>query len=113
DDATLHAATRLRRADGLVTLHLVDVLDHHLAAVRVHVYDTTLLAAVLAAQHLDGVALLYLQPGHLLEHLRSQRDDLHESLLPQFARDRSEDAGPARVHLVVDQNRGVLVETDV
>src|SRR5215213_3584451 len=47
------------------------------------------------------------------EHLRSQRNDLHEPAVAQLARDRSEDAGPARVVLGVDDHRGVLVERDV
>src|SRR5436189_6444699 len=46
------------------------------------------------------------------EHLRRQRDDLHEVLLAQLARDRSEDPGAARVALVVDDHCGVLVEGD-
>src|SRR5205085_12397801 len=40
-------------------------------------------------------------------------DDLHEVLLPQLARDRAEDARPARVALVVDDHGGVLVEGDL
>src|SRR5271166_3290419 len=48
-----------------------------------------------------------------LQHLRGQRDDLHESLLTQFAADRPEDAGPARVVVGLDDHRGVLVELDV
>src|SRR5260370_1759584 len=48
----------------------------------------------------------------LLEHLRCERDDLHEVLLAQLARDGSEDARPARVALVVDDHGGVLVERD-
>src|SRR5260221_7834768 len=47
-----------------------------------------------------------------LKHLRCERDDLHEVLLAQLARDRSEDAGPARVALVVDDHGRVLVERD-
>src|SRR5437764_14326177 len=48
-----------------------------------------------------------------LEHLRGERDDLHEVALAQLARDRPEDAGAARVVLGIDQHRGVLVEGDV
>src|SRR5438270_1361482 len=47
-----------------------------------------------------------------LKHLRGQADDLHEVLLAQLARDRAEDAGPARVALVVDDHGRVLVERD-
>src|SRR5947208_16559043 len=47
------------------------------------------------------------------EHLRCQRDDLHELLVAQLATDRSEDAGAARLVVRLDQHRGVLVEPDV
>src|SRR5690606_10164954 len=39
--------------------------------------------------------------------------DLHEALLPQLAADRPEDAGAARVVVILDEHRGVLVELDV
>src|SRR3954469_14898235 len=51
--------------------------------------------------------------GAMLEHLRRERDDLHEVALAQLARDRAEDARAARVVLRVDDHRGVLVEGDV
>src|SRR3954453_22471995 len=47
------------------------------------------------------------------EHLRRQRNDLHEVLLAQLARDRAEDPGAARVALVVDDHGRVLVERDL
>src|SRR6516225_5731008 len=46
------------------------------------------------------------------KHLWSQAHDLHEVLLAQLAGDRPEDARPARVALVVDDHRRVLVERD-
>src|SRR3954447_266844 len=49
----------------------------------------------------------------MLEHLRRERNDLHEVALAQLARDRPEDAGAARVVLRVDDHRRVLVERDV
>src|SRR6516225_3881882 len=47
------------------------------------------------------------------EHLRGERHDPHEPPLPQLTTDGPEDAGPAGLHLLVDEHRGVLVETDV
>src|SRR4051794_17161572 len=47
------------------------------------------------------------------EHLRGERDDLHEAAVAQLARHRAEDARAARVVLGVDDHRGVLVEGDV
>src|SRR6266850_4138647 len=48
-----------------------------------------------------------------LEHLRCQRDDLHEPALPQLAGDRAEDAGADRLALIVDEHGGIPVEADV
>src|SRR3712207_9116035 len=47
------------------------------------------------------------------EHLRGQRDDLHEPAVAELATDRAEDAGPPRLTVVLDQHSGVLVEPDV
>src|SRR5262245_50114168 len=55
---------------------------------------------------------LILMVWAISEHLRRQGNDLHEVLLAQLARDRPEDAGAARVALVVDDHGGVLVERD-
>src|SRR5471032_2923670 len=48
-----------------------------------------------------------------LQNLRRQRNDLHETALAQFARDRPEDTGTDRLVVVVDEHRGVAVEPDV
>src|SRR6202046_1856617 len=95
--------------DLLVLLDHVDPLDQDLAPVRVG-RDHQAAAALVTAGHHDHVIVL---PDLHLEHLRRQRDDPHEALLPQFTADRTEDAGPARVTAVPDQHRGVLVEPDV
>src|SRR5215218_5915310 len=47
------------------------------------------------------------------EHLRGERDDLHEAAVAQLARHRAEDARAARVVLGVDDHGRVLVERDV
>src|SRR3954454_10066877 len=47
------------------------------------------------------------------QHLRGERDDPHEALVAQFPTDGAEDARPARVAAVADDDRGVLVEADV
>src|SRR5690606_31475225 len=47
------------------------------------------------------------------DHLRRQRNDLHEPLLTQLAPDRTEYARPPRLARVVDDHRGVVVATDV
>src|SRR3954447_1771312 len=47
------------------------------------------------------------------EHLRGERDDLHEPAVAQLARHRAEDARTARVVLGVDDHGRVLVERDV
>src|SRR5512141_739360 len=47
------------------------------------------------------------------EHLRGQRDDLHELLLAQLPAHRAEDAGTAGVTVGAEDDGRVLVETDV
>src|ERR687896_667943 len=47
------------------------------------------------------------------EHLRGERDDLHEPAVAQLTRHRAEDARAARVVLGVEDHRRVLVERDV
>src|SRR5690349_19111712 len=51
--------------------------------------------------------------GMALEHLRGERDDLHEVAIAQLARHRTEDARAARVVGGVDDHGSVLVEGDV
>src|SRR5688572_2541819 len=48
-----------------------------------------------------------------LQHLWSERDDLHEAALAQLAGHGPEHARADRLALVVDQHRGVAIEADV
>src|SRR5919106_6072814 len=48
----------------------------------------------------------------LSQHLRRQRDDLHEPLGAQLPGHRAEDPGADRLALGIDQHRGVAVEAD-
>src|SRR5262249_23772990 len=43
------------------------------------------------------------------EHLRCQRDDLHEPAIAQLARHGPEHAGPDRLVLIVDEHRRVAI----
>jgi len=47
------------------------------------------------------------------EHLRRQRDDLHELLVAQLAAHGAEDARATGLAVVLEDHRGVLVELDV
>src|SRR6266480_6112149 len=47
------------------------------------------------------------------DHLRRERDDLHEPLVAQLAPHRPEDAGRTGLPLVGNEHGGVLVEPDV
>src|SRR6187200_3086559 len=49
----------------------------------------------------------------VLEHLRSQRDDLHELRLSQLTAHGAEDAGASRLAVALEDHGGVLVEADV
>src|ERR1700730_9743449 len=59
------------------------------------------------------VSSLRMRRTAISEHLRRERDDLHEALGAELARDRAEDARPDRLACVVDQHGGVGVEADV
>src|SRR5690242_18802352 len=48
-----------------------------------------------------------------LQHLGSERNNLHEAALAQLAGHRPEHARADRLALVVDQHRGVAIEADV
>src|ERR1700727_2314284 len=107
DPARLRAA--LVGRDRSVLLDPVDALDEHLVASRVSLNHFAFGAFVLARDDQDGVTLVHLH----LQHLRGQRDDLHEALFPQLAADRPEDAGSTRVVVGLDDDGRVLVEPDV
>src|SRR3954471_14818474 len=115
DDADL--GVRVERARALVALLDVQAVDVDLVLLAVHADDAPGLAAVLAADHDDLVVAADPQLAalalHELEHLRGERDDLHEAAVAQLAGDGAEDARPARVVRLVDDHRGVLVEADV
>src|SRR5262249_24929990 len=107
EDAALHALTsRLR-----MTLHEVHLLHHHAHLLLIDREHAPGLALVVPGDHLNDVALANLDRH--LDHLRSERDDLHERLLAKLARHGPEDAGPARFLVVVDEHHRVLVEADV
>src|SRR5437667_2901289 len=96
----------------------MDALDDRARLGRIDPQHLARLAFVAAADHDDVVALLDLQLRHLKprtaglwpacrrdagaptkssQHLRSERDDLHEAAGAQFARHRPEDAGADRL----------------
>src|SRR6185295_5268570 len=54
------------------------------------------------------IAILYVNPP--LQDFRRERDDLHESLGAQLARDRPEDPRADRLELGVEEDGGVRVE---
>src|SRR3954452_3213091 len=96
-----------------VALGHPDAVDHHAALVRQHTEHAALLASILTRDHPDQVVTFDVHGRHL-QHLRSERDDLHEALLAELTRNRPEDAGAARVPGVgrEDHDR-VVVEADV
>src|SRR3954453_9284808 len=57
--------------------------------------------------------LIFMECFPISEHLRCQRDDLHEPLVAQLAPDRAEDARATRLAVLPQDDRGVLVELDV
>src|SRR5262249_17843142 len=112
DDATRLRATG-RGLDAGVPGDPVDALDDDLLLGGGGPDDLPPRSPGPAGDELGPVALLDLPTGHGLKHLRRQRNNLHELLVPQLAADRPEDAGASRVATVADEHRGVLVEPDV
>src|SRR5882724_812409 len=49
----------------------------------------------------------------MLEHLRRQRDDLHELLVPQFPAYRAKNTSTAWLSVVLNKHCGVLIKSDV
>src|SRR5262249_21238631 len=109
DDAA-GLGTTLGAADAGVLLDPVHALDDDPVLGGVGRDDLALGALVPAGDDEDGVPLLHL---HRLQHLRGERNNLHEPLVPQLTADRAEDTGTARVPTVLDDDGGVLVEADV
>src|SRR5690606_17608924 len=101
--------TTLGLGDSGVLLDPVDTLNQHTLACRIGLDHLALGALVLACDDEDRVALLHLHS----EHLRRERDDLHELPIAQLAANRPEDACASRFVVVLDEHRGVLVEPNV
>src|SRR5262249_17977460 len=99
DDAARLRAT-LGVADAGVLLDPVHAFDEDLVEPWVGRDDLAPRALVLTGDDHNRVALPHLH-AHVLQHLRRERDDLHETLVPQLASDRSEDARTARVTTVL------------
>src|SRR5665811_458530 len=118
DDAA-GACTATGGAGLGVTRHLVDALHQHTLGVEIDRDDPALLAAVAAVllrsttDDLYEVTLLDFHLGHGLQHLRGERDDLHELLLAQLATDGPEDGGTTRVAIGLEEDGGVLIKLDV
>src|SRR5690606_41790450 len=107
DAAGLRAALSL--ADPRVLLDPVHALHEHLVLAGEGLDDLALGALVLAGDDENPVAFLVLH----LEHLRCQRDDLHELTVPQLPADRAADAHATRLLVVLDLSRGGLVDPEV
>src|SRR3954454_15741450 len=57
--------------------------------------------------------LIFIECFPISEHLRCERDDLHEPLVAQLAAHGAEDARAARLAVLPQDDRGVPVELDV
>src|SRR3990170_3928428 len=85
--------------------------------VRKYVQHLTPLAHIFSSHHLNGVALPNVRLADTpvdvvlshLKHLRSQRDYLHVIPISQLPRDRSENTGPPRIALLIDDHDRILV----
>src|SRR5712664_2921778 len=118
-DSALDIFLRIRPR---VPLDDSDVLHHHGVLLRVDGQHAPTLARVFAGEHFDVVALAnlngvplgsFVSQCHGLPNLRSQRNNLREFLLAQFARYRAEHARPHGLARIVDQHCGVVIKPDV
>src|SRR5574338_375064 len=92
-------------------LHAVDTLDDYtiIAGATQHSPFAT---PIFAGEHHHTIAFTNLVHRQSSENFRRQGDDLHETLGPQLAGHRPEDAGSDRLQLVVEQHGGIAVELD-
>src|SRR5579872_672566 len=107
DDAAGFARPRRR-----VALDHIDALHQDTLPIPLDAQDLAALALVAAGADHHLVALLDLEFGCHLEHLRRQRNDFHEVPDTQFAGHRPENAGADRLALLVDEDGRVAVEAD-
>src|SRR5699024_1943643 len=107
-------ATGLTAEAGLgVAGDPLDTLHPDALGLGVHRDDLAPEALVPTGQDLDEVTLLDLQLSHGSDHLRCERDDLHELPVAKLTTDGTEDAGPAGLAVGPEDDGGVLVELDV
>src|SRR5699024_9956710 len=112
DDAALLALTA---GLGVAGYH-VDTLYDDLGLAGEGTLDLALLALVLAGQYVHGVAHLNIHSHFFRSSLHdfgSQGQDLHVVLVAQLAGHGPKDTGTSGVLVVLDQNSGILVETDI
>ncbi|BAI64322.1 coenzyme F420-reducing hydrogenase, beta subunit [Rothia mucilaginosa DY-18] len=90
----------------------LDALNNHAVFLGENLQNLALLALICTGNNLNQVAGLDL--SHELEHLRSQRNDLHELLVAKLTTHGAEDTGTTGITISVLQDHcGVLVELDV
>src|SRR5262249_8187649 len=108
-------AARVLLARLEVLVHQVDAFDQDLALLGENAEDAAgpAILGVLADDHFHQVFFANVHGLTRLDHLGGQADDLQETAVAQLAGHGPEDAGAARVLLVVDQDDGVAVEADV
>ena len=110
----------LRVGPGML-LDIIQTLDHCPVLIQENPEHFSGFAPVFSRQHVNHVIFLYMHSGHrilslvqpLLEHFRRQRNDFQKVPVPQFATDRTENAGTDGFFLVIDQHGGVIVKANI
>src|SRR5205814_7143604 len=87
--------------------------DDEPAAITLHLQHLAAFAAFGAGDHHHHIPFFNMTSLHNSNHLRRQRDNLHEFLLAQLAGDRPENARAARVVFLVNNHNGVAIEPQV
>ena len=112
----------------------IDLFKQHLPLLGKDLQDSTALPLFLSGDDHDQIVLLdvIFWNGHFkfpfilspacpwgrtcrmpLEDLRGQRDDLHKPFGPKLPGDRTENSGPNRIPLRIDEDSRIIIKFDV
>src|SRR5690349_16575033 len=117
----------LQDAARLVTLSTgmpfdnVEPLDKYTFLFGKYLENLAGLVLILAGYHHHGVTFFYVQTlswhylisQSVLKYFRGKGYDFHKFLRPEFPGNWPKNAGPNRLFLVIDDNAGIPVKTDI
>ena len=104
-----------------MTLDFIDALYYDFPFARQGFENLAFFSFVFAGKYDYSVAFFNVQLNDFsqrrhpsrLKYFRGQRDDLHKIFLTKFSRDRSKNAGSFGALIILDDNCGIFVKTDM